>query len=204
MRPRGSLAHRASLASVARAVALLAGVAGRDESEALREPDPSWSRMLTQPRVDPFDPSPVFADGKAMRRPPRGTIPHDAHDPGRATSPPPPVTRELVLLGRSRFETFCAACHGVLGDGRSVVAEKMMLRPPPSLATDPRVLARDEASIEAVIETGFGLMPSYADALSPRERWAVAAYVKALQRRAATPARELPPDLRAALAKEGP
>jgi mono/diheme cytochrome c family protein len=169
-----------------------------DESEAYHELDPSWSRMLSQPRANAFGRSAVFEDGKVMRLPPRGTIPHDADD-----GEPPPLTRELVTDGRASYEITCAACHGIVGDGRSVVAEKMSIRRPPSFG-EPRLRALEPAAIVQIIDRGYGLMPSYADMIPPRRRWAVAAYVKALQISQGTPASELPPELLGALPREKP
>jgi mono/diheme cytochrome c family protein len=176
---------------------LLLALAACDEDVALREPDPSWNRMLEQPRADAYDPSTVFADGKAMREPPRGTIARDAIEAR------PEVTRALLDRGRGRFEIFCATCHGILGDGTSVVATKMELRPPPSLV-EGKYVGYDPPHIEYVIDHGFGLMPSYADALAARDRWAVANYVKALQIARASRIDDLPPELRASLPKESP
>jgi mono/diheme cytochrome c family protein len=173
---------------------LVLAVSSCDNSEAFRKMNPSWSRMLTQPRADAYDPSEVFDNGKVMQDPPRGTIPADLEP-----SEPLPITRELVVLGRTSFETYCAACHGILGDGQSVVAEKMLLRPPPSFH-EARIRAFPPATIVQVIESGYGFMPSYAVMVRPHERWAVAAYVKALQA-SRMPASELPPDLRDALEK---
>jgi mono/diheme cytochrome c family protein len=146
--------------------------------------------MLDQPRVDPYD--------HPMSSPPPGTIPHDGDFEG-----PPPVTRDLLARGRNRFEAFCATCHGILGDGVSVVATKMALRRPPSLHT-PDNAKRDPAGFVLVIERGYGLMPSYADALSRHDRWAVAHYVKALQLARGARVTALPPAMRDELAKEAP
>jgi hypothetical protein len=181
---------RASPRTLVVAVFAFAPLLSCDESQTYHQLDPSWSRMLSQPRANAFGRTTVFEDGKVMRRPPRGTIPHDGL-PGD----PPPLTRDLVLIGRGRFETYCAVCHGILGDGHSVVAEKMTIRPPPSLG-DARLRALAPDAIVKVIEGGYGLMPSYADAIDERDRWAVAAYVKALQLSQGMPVAELPPDLR--------
>lgn len=178
---------------------LVVAASACDSSETFRKLDPSWSRMLEQPRADPYGASPVFDDGKAMRMPPPGTVPHDVE-----ATEPPPVTRELLVLGRARFETYCATCHGVLGDGHSVVAEKMKLRRPPAIALDPEIRRYPREKIARTIARGFGLMPSYADELRPHERWAVAAYVKALQMSRSVAAQDLPTDLRDALGKEAP
>ena len=86
----------------------------------------------------------------------------------------------------------CAQCHGVAGDGHSFVAEKMTLRKPPSLLIPG---AHDRQRLFDVATSGYGLMPSLAHLLSRRERWAIAAYVGALQLRR-TQVANLPPDLR--------
>lgn len=179
---------------------LLASMAATscDESTVWHELDPDLNRMLEQPRSDAYDPSPVFDDGKSMQTPPRGTLPHDL-----APSIEPAYTRAVLEEGRARFEVVCATCHGVLGDGASVVASKMSLRKPPSLYEE-RLLSREPRAIVATITEGFGLMPSYADVLSPADRWAVAGYVKVLQLARHEPISDLPPQLRAELAKEAP
>ncbi len=141
---------------------------GCDDSQVWHRPDWSLSRMQEQPRVDPFDPQmsapPPFAVSRAS-----GPL-----------APPPPVTRELVETGRDRFEAICSACHGIRGDGASVVATKMLLRRPTSIL-EPRVRALSDEQILEVIERGYGLMPSYASELAPRDRWATVAYVRALE-----------------------
>jgi mono/diheme cytochrome c family protein len=164
----------------ARVVLALLVLCACDDRDALRTPQPTLARMLDQRRGDPFSASSAFPDGKTMREPPRGTVAHDADEE------PPAVTRELLALGRTRFERTCAACHGVAGDGRTVVASKMMHRPPPSLH-EPRIRAFGRAQLFTVMTDGYGLMPSYAGMLTSTERWAVAAYVKALQLALAAP-----------------
>jgi mono/diheme cytochrome c family protein len=113
------------------------------------------------------------------------------------------VDRRLVDTGRARFDTFCAACHGIQGDGVSVVAEKMALRKPANL-TDARVRAFPPGRIFQTIEKGYGLMPSYADQVSVDEAWGVTVYVRALQLAAGAPVSDLPPDIRGELLKEAP
>jgi mono/diheme cytochrome c family protein len=162
----------------------------------LRKPDPSLSRMLEQKRADAFEATTAFPDGKVLQAPPPNTI---ARDDDR-DEPAPPVDRALVELGRARYEMACANCHGIAGDGRSFVAEKMTLRKPPSLLDGD---AYAQARIFAATTNGYGLMPALAHLLSRRERWAVAAYVNALQLRRAKAA-DLSPALRARLEKETP
>ncbi|MEA2749020.1 MAG: hypothetical protein QOI41_3163 [Myxococcales bacterium] len=171
--------------------------AGCDNRQAFHEPDPTFARMLEQRRTKPYAASSAFEDGKSMRAPPPGTIARDDD------SAPPPVTRALLEKGRIRFERVCAACHGVLGDGVSVVATKMTRRAPPSLHDD-RKRAHSRDHFYTIVTNGYGLMPSFADVLSPDERWAVATYVKALQLSQHAAVADLPTDLRAQLAKAAP
>lgn len=139
-----------------------------------------WSlhRMQEQPRCELDEPTALFADGACDQPPPAGVVPF-----GRAEDDaPPPVTRALLLRGRDRFERFCAPCHGALGDGDSAVARDMKLRRPPSLLDDAVVRLPDEKIVD-VIGHGYGLMPPYADALAPADRWAVLHFVRVLERR---------------------
>jgi mono/diheme cytochrome c family protein len=156
--------------------------------------------MVDQSRVDPYESSTFFADGRGMRTPPPGTIAReDDLEAEHQTDLAKPITRDLLLRGKSRFEVTCAACHGLLGDGDSIVASNMALRRPPSLH-----LRRDRSDryFYDVISEGYGLMPSYAGTLSPRDRWAVVAYVRALQLSQAAELASIPADRRDALDRE--
>ncbi|WP_426752728.1 c-type cytochrome [Myxococcus sp. Y35] len=103
--------------------------------------------MQVQPRDNAYSADPKFADGRAMRPPVPGTVPQEWYrrqapyvpaevpdgglvDPARF---PLTLTRELLLRGRGHFETWCAPCHGLTGDGQSIVGENMQLRAPPAL-----------------------------------------------------------------------
>jgi mono/diheme cytochrome c family protein len=89
----------------------------------------------------------------------------------------------------------CALCHGLAGDGDSIIAGKMGQRAPPSLH-EPRLRALEASAIYRVVRDGYGLMPRYAEHLSPRERWAVVAYVRALQLSQGLPLADAPEPLR--------
>lgn len=171
-------------------------------------PEPDLERMLTQRNYRPYERAPFFADDRAMRRPPEGTIDRgrvvgqpaltDGALGGRyVTMSPVPIDRPLLERGRDRFDVFCAACHGARGDGTSEVARHMELRKPPSLIEEP-VTSFPPGRLYQVVSIGYGLMPSYAAALPVRDRWAVVAYLGALQLSQAAKLAELPPDVRAA------
>jgi mono/diheme cytochrome c family protein len=147
--------------------------------------DPMW----TQQKVKPYRESEFYPDRISMRAAPAGTVARaQALSPGLVTGRGPdgkplersPVepTRPLLELGRRKFEVNCAVCHGFLGDGESLVARNMSIRPPASLHQ--RAGATDGWYFQVITE-GFGVMPSYASALTVDERWAVVAYVRALQ-----------------------
>jgi len=164
-------------------------------------------RMIRQARFSVWQESDFFEDGKVMRRPPEGTVPFDAivGDPALTvgiaggvyvTRIPVPVTAELLRAGRDRFEVLCAACHGIAGDGIAQVAANMTLRKPPDL-TIPPATEFPPGRVHQVILEGYGLMRSYQEDLpGAAERWAVVAYVQALQRSRGVPLASLPPALR--------
>ena len=189
----------AHVALVALALAALAALPACDNREAFHEPEPTWARMLQQRRGDPFEASSAFDDGMTMRTPPPGTLARD----DVSDAPEPPLTRDLLVLGRDRFERVCATCHGMAGDGVSVVAEKMALRRPPNLH-DERFRKLSRPQIYAIATHGYGLMPSSASQLDARERWAAAAYVQALQLARRAPVAMLDARARADLGKEAP
>jgi mono/diheme cytochrome c family protein len=168
--------------------------------------DPMW----TQPKVKAYRASPYYPDALAMRAPPAGTVPYRPPiDPAVATgltpdgrplpTMPVAVTPELLARGRRGFEVYCAACHGVLGDGQSQVALNFSLRKPANLH-DYR--GTPDGHIFEVVTLGFGFMPSYANQLSIEDRWAVVAYVRALQLSQHATLDQVPPDARERLEQE--
>lgn len=170
-----------------------------------------WPGMRRQPKSQPFRESPFFADGRSMREPPEGTVPRSRRgvsrlflmgeerpdagypDAGYVRDNPLTLTQEAVLNGQKHFEIYCATCHGIQGDGQSQVARNMGLREPPSLLTLPTY---PDGYLYVVISQGYGLMPAYAEKLSPEERWEVVAYVRALQASQRVRVTDLPPELR--------
>jgi mono/diheme cytochrome c family protein len=169
--------------------------------------------MERQPKFKAFAANPLYEDGRAMREPPAGTVPRETQTmrpeitQGRdragtvVSAIPIPVTRELMDAGRTRFEVYCAPCHGLLGDGVSPVSSQMSLRPPPNLH---KLKNPGPGHIYQVVTEGFGLMASYSAQLSPSERWAIVAYLEALRRSQAATLADAPPPIRAQLEKEAP
>jgi mono/diheme cytochrome c family protein len=177
-------------------VVLSAAALACDNREAFHEPDPTLARMLSQRRADPYGATSAFPDGKVMQRPPAGTVPADDD----SDMPPPTVTREVLELGHARYDAICAVCHGITGTGESVVTTKMTLRPPPSIV-DGENRGRSRTRLYQIVTEGYGLMASYADLLSREERWAVVAYLQALQLSQHAPVARLPAPIREELSR---
>ena len=174
----------------------------------------------SQPRAGRYKESAFFADGQSMHAPPEGTVPRERITqnaplttgrmadgpimpngeplPRYLTSIPVPVTPALMALGRKRYDITCGTCHGPVGDGVSIVAAQMALHPPPSLVQD-KYVAKPAGYLFEVATKGFGMMASYAAELSVEERWAVVAYIRALQLSQNVPVADLPPEARARL-----
>jgi mono/diheme cytochrome c family protein len=102
----------------------------------------------------------------------------------------------FAMAGAARFEIYCAPCHGLRGDGESVVAGNMDLRRPPSIV-GPAAQAFPAGRIYQVIDNGYGLMRPYReDLITPEERWSVVAYLRALTLSHGVPLDALPPEIR--------
>lgn len=193
-----------------RALLVVAVIAGCDNGGST----PDWSRMITQPKLLPFGEATQFDDHAAMRPVPAGTVPRNRipaveRREGRTAAGAPvemipvAITRELLDRGRNRFDIFCAACHGVAGDGDSAVARNMQRRRPPSLY-EARIAALPPGALYRVIVDGYGLMPSYASMLPVDDRWAVIAYVRTLELSRLADLDKLPPAIASDVARRLP
>ncbi|HEX8536288.1 MAG TPA: cytochrome c [Cystobacter sp.] len=156
---------------------------------ACNVPSEFLQRMEAQAKYEYYETNEFWADGKAMRTPPEGTVPRErlVGDPGLTTgrvnggfvtANPLKLDRAVLEEGHKKYNIVCAQCHGRLGDGNSVVAENMALRLPPSLQ---QIANKPDGHFYAAITEGYGVMPSFSGELNIQERWAVVAYVRALQ-----------------------
>jgi mono/diheme cytochrome c family protein len=110
---------------------------------------------------------------------------------------PFPVTREVLERGRERFDIFCSVCHGRLGTGEGMVVRRGF-RQPPSYHID-RLKEAPVGHFFDVITNGFGAMPDYAAQIQARDRWAIVAYIRALQLSQNVPLGDVPPEGRSQL-----
>jgi hypothetical protein len=116
------------------------------------------------------------------------------------TELPVPLTRQLLERGRQRFDIYCAPCHGMTGDGLGMVVQRGY-RQPPSLHID-RLREAPVGYFFDVMTHGFGAMPDYAAQIPPADRWAIAAYERALQLSQRTTIQDVPSAERPTLDKE--
>ena len=167
--------------------------------------------MHTQPKHKPLESSDFFDDGRSARPPVPGTVARgqlrlDDHlytgkvNGVLAETLPFPVTPEALKRGRERYNIFCAPCHDLRGTGRGMIVERGF-RQPPSLHLE-RVRQAPAGLYFDVISRGFGTMYSYADRISPEDRWAIVAYIRALQLSQNATLDDLPPDQREKLLRE--
>ena len=163
--------------------------------------------MANQPRQNTLSPSSFFPDGRSERQPldntvPRGSVEDDAlFVPKDSNAFPLPITQQLLERGQERYGIFCTPCHGIQGDGLGMIAMRGM-KHPPSYHQD-RLRQEPNGYIYDVITNGFGAMYGYSAQIPPRDRWAIIAYVRALQLSRNARVADLPADLREKLMAQG-
>jgi mono/diheme cytochrome c family protein len=198
-------------------VILTLSVMGFRGANATRPPIEMWPDMDHQAKYKPQAESAFFADGRADRAIPAGTVPR-----GRSTAAdasylraddavyagknadgsfvrgfPVAVTHELLVRGQGRYQIYCAPCHGAVGDGNGITKSYGMVATP--TYHDARLRDMAEGELYNTIANGKNTMMPYADKLSPEDRWAVVAYVRALQRAANATIDDVPLEQRGAL-----
>jgi len=135
--------------------------------------------MSDQRKLSEWERSSIFRNGKVLQSPAPGSISRE-QDVGNVLSEKPPMSLALVQRGRERFNVFCSECHGFGGDADGMVVQRGFPKPPSF--HEARLLAAPDEHFVDVITNGYGVMYSYADRVPPADRWAIAAYIRALQR----------------------
>jgi mono/diheme cytochrome c family protein len=171
--------------------------------------------MGQQPKLKTQSANPLFADGRAMRPPVSGTIARGALRADAAlyegkangawiTALPVAVSEQLMRRGRERYDIFCAPCHGLAGYGDGVVAKRAEAlqegtwTPPSSFHTD-LVRSRPVGDLYNTVANGVRNMPGYGAQIPVEDRWAIVAYVRALQRSQHARIDDVPAELRGSL-----
>ena len=169
----------------------------------------AMQNMYDQPRYKPMARSELFDDGTSARLPPPGTAPQ-AQGPFAGSSSgrigadeiarrdqalraqviPYSVTQQLLLRGQERYSIYCLPCHSPVGDGDGYITRRGFPHPP-SYHTERLRQASDRHFFD-VITNGYGIMYPYGDRVEPEDRWAIVAYIRALQLSQHADARKLP------------
>jgi hypothetical protein len=160
-------------------------------------------KMADQPRYDPLVPSDFFANGQSARPLVADTVSRNALpngtplDTGKSngkyvTTFPIPITRDVMMRGQERYDIFCSPCHDQVGTGNGLVVQRGYTKPP-SFHTD-SLRSLPDGQFFDVITNGFGQMPPYAVQIPVNDRWAIIAYVRALQLSQHAPLSQLSPN----------
>jgi mono/diheme cytochrome c family protein len=177
--------------------------------------------MYDQARYKPYAKSQLFEDGASARTAPEGTQPRArgafAESSGgrvggeavqtdiaaeRARSNPYPVDLALLRRGQEHYTIYCMPCHSPAGDGDGLVVRRGF--PPPPTYHQDRLRNAPDRHLYDVIRNGYGVMVSYGDRVEPADRWAIVAYIRALQLSQYAQVAKLPADTRARLAALAP
>lgn len=164
--------------------------------------------MHDQPKYIPLRQSPFFGDERSARPLVQGTVARGMlHadtwlETGKvsgqdATAFPFPIDAAVMARGQERFDIFCSPCHGRAGLGDGMIVRRGFRRPP-TFHQD-RLRNAPVGQLFDVITNGFGAMPDYASQIPPQDRWAIIAYVRALQLSEHATAADVPADRRSEL-----
>jgi len=172
---------------------VVVSIAGCRGSFTRQTPIELFADMDRQPKLRPQAPNRFFANGLSSRLPVPGTIARDTpyqdlpvytgREPGTTnfvTWLPLPVTTGLLARGQERYAIHCTMCHGAAGDGKGITAKYQMV----GMANfhEQRLVAMTDGEIFNTITHGKNLMGAYGATVNPHDRWAIIAYVRALQR----------------------
>lgn len=132
--------------------------------------------MYDQPKYETFESSSLWGDGASARQTPPGALAAEDADPSGSR---PAIDRRLIARGQERYNIWCAPCHSIAGDGDGMVPLRGFPHPP-SFHND-RLRQTGDQHFYDVISNGYGVMYPYGPRVPPPDRWAIVAYIRALQ-----------------------
>ncbi len=202
-------------------VAVVFGIAGLRGHLSRKPPILIIPDLNHQFKLRPEQPNGFFANGLSSQLPPPGTVPRSQPlqtlngpiypyedspaNTGFVTGTtnfvetnPLPVTPALLRQGREQFEIYCTPCHGALGDGNGIM-KKLGVMPAVANLHDKRIVEMTDGEIFNTVTRGKGLMAAYGPTVAIEDRWAIIAYVRALQLSWLGSTNDLSPDMQAAL-----
>jgi mono/diheme cytochrome c family protein len=154
----------------------------------------SQTEMADQPKYKPDQAAKEFPQDQADRPLVADTVSRKQNIKPVPSKNPLPITYALLQRGQQRFNIYCAPCHGRAGDGQGIIVQRGFPSPPSYHI--PRLMHARERHFYDVITNGWGVMYSYASRVKPRDRWAIAAYIRALQLALHAPEKDVPPGIK--------
>jgi mono/diheme cytochrome c family protein len=189
---------------------VFSGLAGCYQGQPSKKPPIHINpNMDDQPKFQAQASSQFFANGQGMRKPIEGTVARGqlyddvvyftGKDAGGklVKKSPVPATLESIKRGQDRFNIYCAACHGRVGDGVSMVVKRGMF--PPADFSQERLRNIEDGHFYDVMTNGLRNMPSYKSQIPVADRWAIINYIRVLQRSQTASAKDVPPEVRSKL-----
>jgi len=135
--------------------------------------------MSQQPRYETYGRADLFRDGTEAQPLPKGVVARGDLTRDAVADNPPPVNAQFLARGQERYGIYCSPCHGLSGQGDGMIVQRGF--PAPPLFHSHRLRAASSRHFFDVITNGYGTMYSYAARVSPQDRWAIIAYIRALQ-----------------------
>lgn len=176
------------------AIVILIGLCACRGQRSEKTPIHPNLNMDQQNRVEAQEENRFFSDNRAMRQPVEGTVSRGGlrqdkamfqginEDSSFVAQNPMEITKKFLFRGQDRFEVYCAPCHGITGDGKGIIATGQYgLVPPPSYHLD-RLRNEGDGYLYSVITNGIRTMQPYAHQIPVEDRWAIVAYIRALQK----------------------
>lgn len=191
-------------------IVVVASLAGFRGCTSRRPPIEIFSDMVRQPKLRPQAPNAFFADHRSSRIPPAGTVDFASSgadlsaDTGRmpgqtnfVVAGPLKLDAAFLARGCARYQIHCLPCHGALGDGKGITGKYGLVGA--ANFHDPRLVKMDAGEMFNSITFGKNLMPAYGPLVGVTDRWAIIAYIRALERSRLGTIDDVPAELRPAL-----
>lgn len=155
-----------------------------------------WLDMDDQPRYEPFEKNTFFEDEAAMRSPVSGAVARGEglNEVQASDKNPLPLSREVLARGQNRYNVYCTPCHGLVGNGKGIVALRgasLGYVQPSSFHTE-LMRQKKDGHYYQVIRNGIRNMGPYGSRINVEDRWAIVHYIRTLQLSQSAPANALP------------
>lgn len=202
------LSIRITLSRLIGVVALLLAVAGCRGTVSEKPPVHPVLNMDFQEKYEAQEANDFFADNRAMRTPVAGTVARGflredtefymgrSANGALVAKNPLPITPDLLSRGQERFNIYCAPCHGEAGDGQGIISTGGYGLVPATSYHDDRLRAIEDGHFFDVITHGIRTMQAYGYQIKPHDRWAIVAYIRALQRSQNASVSDVPAEVR--------